>query len=362
MSDPPLSGARNAPVHRGAVLALASAVLFGASTPFAKALLGEVDPWMLAGILYLGSGFGLLVMRSVRGLRGAQRRREARVSGSEWFWLAGAIVSGGVVGPLLLMIGLAQTAAATASLLLNLESVFTVLLAWFVFRESFDRRIAVGMAAIALGGVVLSWQGEPSLAGIVGPMAIAGACLAWALDNNLTRKVSLSDPIQIAMLKGLVAGGINFSLALLRGAPVPDAGVAAAAGLVGLFGYGFSLVLFVLALRHVGAARTGGYFSTAPFIGAAVALAGFGETVTIQLLIAGALMAFGVWLHLTERHAHDHEHTAMAHTHGHRHDAHHQHPHRSHDPPGEPHSHRHVHARLRHAHWHFPDAHHDHKH
>lgn len=354
--------AYRSPRPQGALLAIASAVLFGASTPFAKLLLGGMDPWMLAGLLYLGSGVGLFIVRSIRSFLGVKRGQEAQVTGSGWFWLASAILAGGVAGPLLLMVGLAQTAASTASLLLNLEGVFTVLLAWFVFRENFDRRIALGMAAIALGGLILSWQGEASLTGMLGPLAIAGGCFAWALDNNLTRKVSLSDPLQVAMLKGLVAGGINFGLALLRGAPVPDAGIVIAAGLVGLLGYGFSLVLFVLALRHLGTARTGAYFSTAPFIGAAIALAGFGEAVSPQLLIAGALMAFGVWLHLTEHHEHTHEHTALEHTHGHRHDQHHQHTHATSDPVGDPHSHAHSHARVRHAHPHYPDAHHDHEH
>jgi drug/metabolite transporter (DMT)-like permease len=337
-------------------------VLFGASTPFAKILLGHMDPWMLAGLLYLGSGAGLFVVRAARRLSGAKAEGEAGIGGTGWLWLAGAILAGGVAGPVLLMVGLAQTTAAAASLLLNLEGVFTVLLAWFVFGENFDRRIALGMAAIALGGLVLSWQGQPSVAGLLGPLAIAGGCFAWALDNNLTRRVSLSDPMQVAMLKGLVAGAINLALALFRGAPVPDAGIVAAAGLVGLFGYGFSLVLFVLALRHLGAARTGAYFSTAPFIGAAIALVGFGEAVTVQLAAAGALMAFGVWLHLTERHDHGHEHAALEHTHRHNHDEHHRHVHSSSDPAGEPHVHPHRHARLRHAHPHYPDAHHDHRH
>ncbi len=356
------SGSQNKLPRQGALLALASAVLFGASTPFAKALLGSMDPWMLAGLLYLGSGVGLFIVRFVRHFAGGKRGQELRVTGSGWFWLAGAILAGGVAGPVLLMVGLTRTDASTASLLLNLEGVFTVLLAWFVFRENFDRRIAVGMAAIAAGGLVLSWQGEASVADLLGPLAIAGACLAWALDNNFTRRVSLSDPLQVAMLKGLVAGGINFTLAFIRGEPVPDVDIIFAAGMVGLLGYGFSLVLFVLALRHMGTARTGAYFSTAPFIGAVIALLGFGEAVTVQLVIAGALMAFGVWLHLTERHEHDHLHAVMKHTHSHRHDDHHQHAHGPSDPVGEPHSHGHYHPNLRHAHPHYPDAHHDHDH
>jgi drug/metabolite transporter (DMT)-like permease len=277
-------------------------------------------------------------------------------------WLGVAILFGGVLGPLLLMFGLTMTSAASTSLLLNLEGVLTALLAWFVFRENFDSRIALGMASIVAGALVLSWQGDATMTNMLGPLAVTGACMAWAIDNNLTRKVSLSDPVQIAMLKGLVAGAINMMLALAIGASFPSFGPLVAGALLGFIGYGLSLVLFILALREIGTARTGAYYSTAPFIGAVIAFIVLRENVTPALLIAGALMGFGVWLHLTQRHEHEHEHEPVTHVHRHTHDEHHQHEHAPSDPPGEPHSHRHAHTRLRHKHSHFPDAHHQHLH
>lgn len=346
--------------HHGPALALVSALLFGASVPLAKLLVGDVEPWLLAGLLYLGSGLGLLILRPA--LRRAGAARDEPLSRRDLGWLGAAILAGGIIGPVLLVLGLRATPGTTASLLLTLEGVLTALVAWFVFRESFDRRIAIGMAVIATGAAVLAWQGAVDLRGLVGPLLISLACLAWALDNNLTRKVSLSDPVQIAMLKGLVAGAVNTGLAVALGASFPGAGLVAAAALVGLLGYGLSLVLFVLALRHVGAARTGAYFSTAPFVGAALAVPLLGDPLTLQLLAAGALMGLGVWLHLTERHDHWHAHEPMAHAHVHSHDAHHRHGHGPDDPPGDPHAHRHVHAPLRHKHPHFPDAHHTHGH
>jgi drug/metabolite transporter (DMT)-like permease len=347
-------------VPAGAAVALLSAALFGASTPVAKLLVGIIDPWMLAALLYLGSGLGLFVIRMMQRTRSAPA--EASVAGTGWLWFGGAIFSGGVVGPVLLMAGLTRAPAASASLLLNLEGVLTALLAWFVFRENFDRRIAAGMFAIASGAVLLSWQGSFAFSNAIGPLAIIGACLAWAIDNNLTRKVSLSDPMQIAMLKGLIAGAVNFLVALLLGAHLPAPPAILTAGIVGLLGYGMSLVLFVVALRHLGTARTGAYYSTAPFVGAIIAVLGLGEPISFQLVVAAILMGVGVWLHLTERHEHEHEHTPLSHEHRHVHDEHHRHIHGPGDPLGEPHTHRHAHVRLRHRHAHYPDAHHSHGH
>lgn len=346
----------------GAGLAILSALLFGASTPLAKLLLRDVDAWMLAGLLYLGSGLGLLAVRTLVRALGSSPRSEAALRGDEWPWLALAILSGGVIGPVLLMVGLAHTAATTAALLLNLESVLTALLAWFVFRENFDRRIALGMTAIVVGGFVLTWGGSLILSAMLGPLMIAGACLAWAIDNNLTRKVSQADPVQIALLKGCVAGVVNVGIAFGLGSGLPPLGALSAAVVVGFAGYGVSLVLFVVALRHIGTARTGAYFSLAPFFGGLIAVLVLREPVTVQLVFAGCLMAIGVWLHLTERHEHEHSHEEMSHEHRHVHDQHHQHRHDGSEPPGEPHSHRHVHAPLSHSHAHFPDIHHRHEH
>jgi drug/metabolite transporter (DMT)-like permease len=195
-----------------------------------------------------------------------------------------------------------------------------------------------------------------------GPLAIVGACVAWGIDNNLTRKVSLADPLQIVELKGLIAGPFNLVLGLWAGATLAPSPIWLLAGVIGFLGYGISLALYVLALRHLGAARTGAYFSTAPFVGAVVSVILLGDHVTLGLFAAGALMGLGVWLHLFERHEHTHVHEAVTHNHPHVHDEHHQHAHGPDDPPGEPHTHAHRHEPLIHAHPHTPDMHHLHRH
>lgn len=341
--------------NTGVLAALLSALLFGAGTPLAKLLLDDVGPWLLAGLLYLGAGSGLLLYRQVR------RAPRVRLARGEAPWLAGAILAGGVLGPVLLMLGLAKMPASGASLLLNAEGVFTALLAWFVFKENVDRRIALGMAAIVAGALVLSWSGDAGFAGVVPTLAVMGACLAWGIDNNLTRKLSLTDATWIAAIKGLVAGTVNLVLAFALGASLPSLPIVGAALVLGFVAYGVSLALFVIGLRHLGTARTGAYFSVAPFFGAGVALA-LGEAVTVPLLVAGALMAFGVWLHLTERHEHTHGHETRSHTHAHVHDAHHRHDHDFAWSGAEPHEHAHMHVPLRHSHPHFPDSHHRHQH
>jgi drug/metabolite transporter (DMT)-like permease len=340
----------------GVAAALLAALLFGAGTPLAKVLLTSVSPWLLAGLLYIGSGIGLSVYRALR------KMPPARLPAGGWPWLAGAVFVGGVVGPVLLMFGLSRMPASGASLLVNAEGVFTALLAWFVFRENFDRRIALGMAAILAGAIVLSWPGDDVRFGDFWPaLAVLGACLAWGIDNNLTRRVSLSDATWIAAVKGLAAGTVNLLLAFSLGATLPPLPNVVGAMVVGLGAYGVSLALFVVGLRHLGTARTGAYFSVAPFFGTILALA-MGDPVTVPLLIAGGLMAFGIWLHLTERHVHEHTHEAIEHEHEHVHDAHHQHSHDEIQPAGTPHNYRHRHEPVTHAHTHFPDTHHRHSH
>jgi drug/metabolite transporter (DMT)-like permease len=346
---------------QGAAAAIAAAALFGASTPFAKLLIGGgVDPWLLAGLLYLGSGAGLGLLylgRKAIGMAPA----EAPLRRADLPWLVPVVLSGGVAGPVLLMAGLAATPASSASLLLNLEGLATMAIAWLVFHESVDRRLLAGAAAILGGAMLLSWQGGPGGLGL-GALAIAGACLAWGVDNNLTRRLSAADPVQIALIKGLASGGVNLALALAAGVHLPPAAAIGAAALIGFLGYGVSLALFVLGLRHLGTARTGAYFSSAPFIGAAVAVGLLGEPVSAPLVAAGLLMAVGLWLHLSEAHAHEHAHEALEHEHRHTHDTHHRHRHEPGDPPGEPHTHRHRHLPIVHKHPHYPDLHHRHRH
>jgi drug/metabolite transporter (DMT)-like permease len=347
----------------GPLLALGAACLFGASTPIAKLLLGITDPLLLAGLLYLGSGAGLALVATAGRSLGFVRP-EAPLRARDLPWFAAIVVFGGILGPALLMWGLRLTPASSGALLLNTESLATMAIAWLVFRENVDRRIFLGAMAILAGAVLLSWPEATSTGPQLswGSVLIVLACVSWGIDNNLTRKLSSADPLQIAMLKGLMAGAVNLALALSRGAPLPEVKPFAAAAAVGFFGYGVSLVLLVLGLRHLGAARTGAYFSTAPFIGAALALPLFGEPPTFTLIGAALLMGIGVYLHLAETHEHEHLHEPLEHEHGHVHDAHHQHQHAPDDPAGEPHNHRHRHSGVLHKHPHYPDLHHRHQH
>ena len=347
--------------------ALASAFLFGAGTPLAKALLGgslgQVSPWLLAGLLYAGSGLGLLAYRLIKKLP------VPHLDCHEWLWLAAAVLCGGGAAPVLLMFGLSSMAASHASLLLNAEAVLTTLLAWALFKEHLGRRIVLGMALIVAGALLLSWpQGavnaDLQAAQFWPALAVLLACAFWALDNNFTRKVAHADASWIACVKGLAAGTTNLMLAFLLGASWPTFAGVSAAMLVGFLAYGVSLALFVVALRHLGASRSGAYFSVAPFVGAAISVVFFAEPITWQLVLASAFMGVGVWLHLTEDHGHLHQHAALAHTHLHTHDEHHQHAHLDVDgvPANGSHSHAHQHDPLEHSHAHFPDAHHRHQH
>jgi drug/metabolite transporter (DMT)-like permease len=355
MRDP----ARSLTESSGVIVALLSAVLFGITTPLAKLLLADTSPVLLAGLLYLGSGLGLA------GLRALQDREwsPTYLSRADGVWLAGATLAGGVVAPVLLLFGLSQADAGSASLLLNLEVVFTAAMAWIVFREPLGLRIVVGLLAIVAGGVLLVWPAHLAPGQSLLPLvSIVGACLCWALDNNLTRKISAGDARAIAMVKGLAAGLTNTLVALLLGSSLPSEGEALGAVALGFVGYGLSLMLFILALRQLGAARTSAYFASAPFIGAALSFVLYGVLGDGHFWLGLLCMGLGVWLHVTERHEHMHRHEEITHGHAHVHDAHHAH---EHDPEWdgkEPHTHEHAHGALEHSHPHYPDIHHQHEH
>jgi drug/metabolite transporter (DMT)-like permease len=344
--------------RKGAWTALSAAILFGISTPLAKGLLAGVSPQILAGLFYLGSGIGLILLGRLLRRSGVREAPLIRVDAP---WLVGALLFGGILAPVLLLLGLQRTLASNVSLLTNLESVFTMLLAWLVFHENLDRRFALGIAGIFVGSGFISWQGY--LGGdILGPLAVAGACLCWAIDNNLTQRVSGGDPMQVAAVKGLVGGVVNLVLGIWFGSTWPAAAWVATALVVGFFGYGLSLAFFVLALRTLGTARTAAYFSTSPFIGAFVGLIIWRESAA-PFFVAGSLaMVVGVWLCITERHEHAHVHEVKYHSHSHAHDEHHQHRHDLEKVSREPHSHLHEHVQLTHRHVHFPDIHHRHQH
>jgi drug/metabolite transporter (DMT)-like permease len=349
-------------MKKGVQRALLAAVLFGISAPAAKALTGNLRPQLLAGILYLGSGGGLMIVGWLQ--RKSAQTTEMQITGNDVRYLAGAIAVGGVAAPILLMVGIERTPASGAALLLNLEAVFTAVVAWLVFHENLGKRIVFGTVAILAGGILLSWSGGPMTASeLAGPLAVAGACLCWAVDNNLTQQISAGDPVQIAKWKGLAGGSVNVLLASLLHGQWPDASWTIVAALaLGFVSYGVSLVLYILALRELGTARAGNYFAFAPFVGAITGLVVFHERLSGQLLGAGGLMAAGIWLHVTEYHEHRHIHEPLEHEHFHVHDEHHVHEHQADDPEGEPHSHPHRHERLEHRHPHYPDIHHRHRH
>ena len=339
--------------------ALGAAIFFGASTPLAKALMGNISPILMAGLLYFGSGVGLMLIRIIRD----HGWSNPKLLKSEWRWLFSAICFGGVLGPILLMYGLTQISAANASLLLNLEAVLTSTIAWIIFKENADKRIVLGMFLIVIGGVILSWpHGQTVSTGWLGSLAIACACLCWAIDNNLTRKISAADSVFIAGSKGFIAGTVNICLAYQLGSTMPTFTIMTAVLVCGFFGYGLSLLLFVLALRGLGTSRTGAYFSVAPFIGVVIAILFFKEETSIIFWISLIFMGSGVWLHLTENHEHEHTHEPCFHEHKHIHDEHHQHSHDFIYDGIKAHSHPHEHKELTHSHHHYPDIDHMHTH
>jgi drug/metabolite transporter (DMT)-like permease len=304
----------------GVQAGLASALLFGASTPLAKPFASDFNPFLVAGLLYLGSGLGLLALRVIRGNPRLELPKSNRTS------LLGAVFFGGVAAPALLMFGLSAMAASDASLLLNTEAVFTALIAWFVFKENFDRNIAAGMIAIVAGAAVLSFSGDTWRSQLLPALAVLGACLCWGVDNNLTGNIAAGDAVSLASIKGLVAGPTNLVLAVVVGASMPPVRAIAGLLVLGFVCYGLSLVLFIVALRQLGTARAGAYFCVAPFFGATLAVA-LGAPFTWQIMVAGCLMALGIWLHLTEDHEHEHSHGEFDHTHAHSPDITHRHPH-----------------------------------
>lgn len=356
--DGTVRGTENLPGlrHRGVLAALSAALLFGFAAPAAKTLLGAgVSPWLLAGLLYAGSGVGLTAYRLL------VRRPRQRIVRGQLPRLAGVVVLGGIAGPVLLMLGLTQIPAAQASLLLTTEGVLTAVLAWTLFREHVTRSLAFGMVLIVAGAALLAIGGadKPQLSW--GAAAVVAACGCWALDNNLTRDLTALDATWLAAVKGLIAGPVNLVLALASGATLPPASAIFAAAILGLASYGISIVLFIAALRQIGTARTGAYFGLAPFVGAAVA-AMLGEQLTGAMLAAGALMAAGTYLHLGERHEHQHRHHPVTHTHEHCRDEHHQHAHGPGVAGAKKHSHPHAHEEISHSHPHYPDIHHRHRH
>ncbi len=346
-----------------ALQALLAAVLFGASAPLSKLLLGEVQPIPLAALLYLGSGTGAVLILLYQRIRTRGQRVEARLSLPDLPWLAGALIAGGVAAPIILLLGLKSTPASTASLLLNFESVATTLIAALFFKESIDRRIGWAIGLVTLASVLLTWTG--SKWGIsFAALGVIGACFLWGLDNNLTRRISARDPLMIVGVKGLGAGTFSLVLCILLRQSLPALNIGLLAMLLGSISYGISIQLFIISMRAMGAARTSTLFGTAPFAGVILSLILLRDAPSILFWVSLPVMLAGAWLMLTENHAHQHIHELLEHNHRHAHpDEHHLHAHPENSPlVNGSHTHMHRHEALVHDHPHTPDLHHQHRH
>ena len=346
------------------IQALMAAAFFGISAPLAKLLLGNIDPIFLAGLLYIGSGLGTLIFRFFRRIFSAGVEQEARLGRQELPGLAGAIVFGGVAAPILLMFSLQAAPAATASLLLNFEGVATTLLAFALFHEAIGRKVGLAVVLVTLASILLSWQPGGTLGITMGALGVLGACFFWGLDNNFTRTISAKDPLQIVTIKGLTAGTFSCLLSIILGKPLPMLSQSLLAMFLGSISYGLSIVLFVYAMRGLGAARTSTLFGLAPFIGMLLSFLIFKDNLTVLFFIAMPLMVLGAWLLLGENHTHNHIHTELHHEHRHNHqDGHHDHVHTEIvSPLVKSHSHVHIHEEQDHSHPHNPDMHHRHGH
>jgi drug/metabolite transporter (DMT)-like permease len=336
--------------------ALTAAIFFGASAPIAKLLLGDsIAPIYLAAFLYLGSGMGTFLVRQTQRLR--TKDSEAEIKSADIKWLAGAIISGGILAPIILMISLQNTPASTASLLLNFEGVGTTLIALLFFKEAIGRRAWTAIIVITLASIFLSTNFNQGFGISFGALGIILACVLWGLDNNFTRNISGKDPLAIVAAKGLVAGTFSFLLAFFLGNQLPDLKTILYTLLLGFISYGLSTMLFIRSMRGLGAARTSALYGTAPLAGVLLSIFIFGELPSFFFIVAAILMIGGAWLLINENHEHIHIHTTMLHDHSHGHDSSH-----GHDDATGIHSHEHEHSAEEHDHDHMPDIHHRHGH
>ncbi len=334
--------------------ALLAASFFGASAPLSKLLLVDVSPVLMAAFLYLGSGTGISLVKLSQRL--ALSQREAGIKAPDVRWLAGAIISGGILAPIILMISLRNTPASTASLLLNFEGVGTTLIALFFFRESISRRALAAISGITLASILLSTDFQSGLGFSVGALGVILACVLWGVDNNFTRNISAKDPLTIVAWKGLVAGTFSLFLGVLLGQQLPPLITMIGILLLGFVSYGLSTMLFIYSMRGLGAARTSALYGTAPLAGVLLSFIIFRDPITLPFIFAAALMATGALMLANEEHAHFHIHMPVVHEHRHRHDEFHEH-----DLADIAHAHEHEHPLTEHEHGHMPDIHHRHE-
>ncbi|MEN9225408.1 MAG: DMT family transporter [Thermostichus sp. HHBFW_bins_43] len=338
------------------LLALVAAACFGAATPVSKLLLEDLSPFQLAGILYLGAAMGVLPSL----WRDPSHRSLSQVDRRNGWRLAGAILCGGILGPVFLLLGLQLASAASVALWLTLEMMATAILGYFLFRDHLGRLGWLAAGILFLASLLLSW-GEGA-AGLRAGLWVALACLCWGMDNNLTALIDGIRPTQITFWKGSIAGVVNLSIGLVL-QPWQASSVTAIAALgIGILSYGVSLVLYIIAAQSLGATRSQLLFSTAPYFGIGLATLLLKEGISFQQLISMGLVTISLGLLFQDCHHHEHDHSAIEHDHWHHHDdGHHEHDHID-LPASKYHRHRHQHRALTHSHLHIPDLHHRHGH
>ena len=348
--------------NKSIVYAFVAASLFGASAPLAKLFLIEIHPVLLASLLYLGSGLGLLFYKFILRIGQKDLNKEAKIGRADLPWLIGAIISGGIAAPIVLMFSLKYTPAATASLILNFEGVATIIIAFIAFREAIGKRIWLAVAFVTIAVILLAVNLSGNWGFSPGALGVVAACALWGLDNNFTRNISAKDPIIIVIVKGIAAGTLNLALAFIIGNPFPGLVNVLLACILGFFCFGLSIVFFIYSLRELGTARTSAYFATAPFIGSVLSFMIFRESPNTLFLAALPFIAIGAFLLFTEKHSHLHIHFEFGHDHIHDHlDRHHTHEHPV-SGATQTHSHPHKHVPITHRHPHNPDIHHRHRH
>lgn len=346
------------------IMILSASILFGASAPLTKMLLGEIEPIPLASLLYGGSGIGLLIFQFINLMIKKEKVDEAPLMKKDFIWLLGAIVTGGIIAPIVLLSGLKITPASTASLLLNFEGVATTIIAIVFFKENVGKQVLSAVVLITLASIFLSWDFKNQWGLSIGALGIILACICWGIDNNFTRNISSKNPFSIVSIKGVVSGLVSFMLSIILKNNIPDFKIIMIAMVIGFFCYGLSIVLYVFAMRDLGSARTSALYGSAPFVGSILSFILLGDIPSNTFFIALPIMLIGVILLLKEEHFHTHTHEPLQHEHRHKHpDIHHEHGHTD----GQAiingyHSHYHTHKLVDHVHAHFPDIHHRHNH
>ncbi|HEY5560551.1 MAG TPA: DMT family transporter [Clostridiaceae bacterium] len=346
------------------MMALLASTLFGVSAPITKILLGQIEPIPLASLLYLGSGLGLLIFQIVNRIIKKQVINEAPLRKKDFLWLLGAIITGGIIAPIILLSSLKITPASTASLLLNFEGVATTIIAIIFFKENVGKQILTAVILITFASIILSWNLENQWGFSIGSLGIILACFCWGMDNNFTRVISSKNPFSIVAIKGIIAGLFTLVLSTILKTQMPGLKVIIIAMIIGFFCYGLSIVLFVFAMRDLGSTRTSVLFGTAPFIGSILSFILLGDIPSRMFFISLPIMIIGSVLLLKEGHQHKHLHEVIEHEHRHNHnDGHHDHEHSNEQIITKSyHSHLHTHKAIEHTHPHSPDITHRHIH